>query len=166
VNTFIILVVYLVGVGLMFSELLLPGVVLGVLGTGCVIASIAMAFSLLDTPTLGWVLTGVSVVLVPLFVVLWIKFIERYFSIKGSEKTFTSSEAGLDELLGREGVTLTPLRPAGVARFGESRVDVVAMGEVIEKDRRVKVVEVKGNRVVVRRAGARVDGEGIQHEGE
>jgi len=154
VTTFIILVVYVVGLGLMFSELLLPGVVLGVLGMGCVVASIAMAFSLLEDPTLGWVLAGVSVVLVPLFVILWIKFIERYFSIRGSEKTFTSSETGIGELVGREGVTLTPLRPAGVARFGDARVDVVAMGEMIEKDRRVKVVEVKGNRVVVRRAGA------------
>jgi len=113
-----------------------------------------MAISLLEDPTLGWVLAGVSVVLVPLFVILWIKFIERYFSIRGSEKTFTSSETGIGELVGREGVTLTPLRPAGVARFGDARVDVVAMGEMIEKDRRVKVVEVKGNRVVVRRAGA------------
>jgi len=154
VNTFVVLLVYIVGIGLMFSELLLPGVVMGVIGACCVVAGIAMAFALLEDPVLGWVLTGVSVVVVPVFVIVWIKFIERYFSIRGSEKAFTSSDAGIGGLLEQEGVTLTALRPAGMARFGDRRVDVVAMGEMIQKGIRVKVVEVKGNRVVVRRVTA------------
>ena len=150
-NVFIIVLVYVAGIGLMFSELLLPGVVMGVIGVCCVVASVAMAFVMLENPTLGWVLSGISVVLVPAFVIFWVKFIERYFSIKGSEKSFSSSEEGIDDLLGQEGVALTNLRPAGMASFGDRRVDVVSMGQMIGKDARVKVVEVKGNRVVVRK---------------
>jgi membrane-bound serine protease (ClpP class) len=54
-------------------------------------------------------------------------------------------------LLGKQGVARTPLRPSGVALFDEERVDVVTEGERIEPSARVKVVAVKGNRVVVRR---------------
>ncbi len=36
------------------------------------------------------------------------------------------------------------------ARIDGKRVDVVATGKFIEKDRRVRVVETTGNRVVVR----------------
>ena len=43
----------------------------------------------------------------------------------------------------------TFLRPAGKARFGERDIDVVTEGEFIEKDARVKILAIKGNRVVV-----------------
>ncbi len=40
--------------------------------------------------------------------------------------------------------------PAGKARFGDSVVDVIADGEMIEPGKTVEVVEVRGNRVLVR----------------
>lgn len=52
-------------------------------------------------------------------------------------------------LVGRKGVTLTALRPAGTALFGDNRVSVVSDGEYVEPDKPVRVVEVSGNRVVV-----------------
>jgi membrane-bound serine protease (ClpP class) len=55
-------------------------------------------------------------------------------------------------LLGQTGVTLSLLGFAGMARIGERRVDVVTEGEAIPPGVAVKVVEVDGNRVVVRRA--------------
>lgn len=149
-DTFIVIAVYVVGLGLMVTELLLPGVILGLIGLGCVVASVAFAFGVLKNPALGGWLTGIAVFVVPALIVLWIRIIDRYFSVKSSEKGYTSSEEGLGDLLGREGTTLTALRPAGVALFGDRRVDVVSTGEMIGKDMRVKVVEVKGNRVVVR----------------
>jgi membrane-bound ClpP family serine protease len=56
----------------------------------------------------------------------------------------------LHNLLGARGVTATPLMPGGKARLGDSLVDVIADGETIDRDRTVEVVEVRGNRVVVR----------------
>jgi membrane-bound serine protease (ClpP class) len=53
-------------------------------------------------------------------------------------------------LLGREGVSLTVLRPAGKAQFGDDFVDVVSEGPFISQGRRIEVIEVTGNRVVVR----------------
>lgn len=53
-------------------------------------------------------------------------------------------------LLGREGVSLTVLRPAGKGQFGDDLVDVVSEGPFISQGRRIEVIEVTGNRVVVR----------------
>lgn len=52
---------------------------------------------------------------------------------------------------GDVGVTETPLRPAGKARFGGRLIDVTAEGEFIEEGERVSVVETSSNRIVVRR---------------
>jgi membrane-bound serine protease (ClpP class) len=62
------------------------------------------------------------------------------------------SDDGATGLLGQTGVTLSLLGFAGMARIGERRVDVVTEGEAIPPGVAVKVVEVDGNRVVVRRA--------------
>jgi membrane-bound serine protease (ClpP class) len=54
-------------------------------------------------------------------------------------------------LIGKQGVSSTPLHPAGIAEFQGERVDVVSEGELIDAGVAVKVVKVDGNRVVVRR---------------
>jgi membrane-bound serine protease (ClpP class) len=56
----------------------------------------------------------------------------------------------LQGLVGRRGVTTTPLYPAGKARLGDSLVDVIADGEMIDRGKAIEVVEVRGNRVLVR----------------
>ena len=52
-------------------------------------------------------------------------------------------------LLQREGVVVTALRPSGTAEIDGRRISVVSNGEVIENDCRVRVVLVEGARVVV-----------------
>ena len=52
--------------------------------------------------------------------------------------------------LGNSGIAITPLRPAGTARFGDDLVDVVSDGGFISPDQKIVVIEVEGNRVVVR----------------
>lgn len=53
-------------------------------------------------------------------------------------------------LLGAIGVAVTTMRPAGIARFGEDFVDVVAEGSYVPAGNRVQVIEIEGNRVVVK----------------
>jgi len=55
-----------------------------------------------------------------------------------------------EELLGSEGVAVTVLRPAGRAKFGDRLVDVVTEGEYLEPGTKLKVIEVSGNRVLVK----------------
>jgi membrane-bound serine protease (ClpP class) len=58
--------------------------------------------------------------------------------------------AELAALLGAIGVAATPLRPAGKVQFGDQFVDVVAEGSFVQPGTRVQVVEIEGNRVVVK----------------
>jgi membrane-bound serine protease (ClpP class) len=54
-----------------------------------------------------------------------------------------------DWLMGREGVTTTPLRPAGKARFEGEQFDVVAEGSYIPAGKPIRVIEISGSRVIV-----------------
>lgn len=54
------------------------------------------------------------------------------------------------DLIGKVGVTFTPLRPAGTVIIDDERLDVVSEGSFTEKDKKVKVVKVEGSRIVVR----------------
>ena len=56
----------------------------------------------------------------------------------------------LVSLLGAIGSAATILRPAGIARFGDRFVDVVSDGSLIEMGSRVQVVEIEGNRIMVK----------------
>lgn len=56
-----------------------------------------------------------------------------------------------DELLGKKGVAVTPLRPSGTAMIEDERVDVVTNGEYIQAGVPVIVQKVEGTRVVVRK---------------
>jgi membrane-bound ClpP family serine protease len=53
-------------------------------------------------------------------------------------------------LLGAIGEAATALRPAGKARFGEDFLDVVSQGDYINPGSRVQVIEIEGNRIVVK----------------
>ena len=56
-------------------------------------------------------------------------------------------------LVGRVGVAITPLRPAGTGRFDGETIDIVSEGEFIARDARVKIVAQAGARVVVEEVG-------------
>ena len=61
-----------------------------------------------------------------------------------------SGTKNAEEYIGAEGETVTHLRPAGIARIDSQRMDVVTEGDFIDKGKKVKVVTVEGNRIVVR----------------
>jgi len=69
--------------------------------------------------------------------------LEKESGFEGTED-FTS-------FLGKEGVALTALRPAGTAEFDGVKLDVVSEFDFIEKDAKVKIVKVEGRRIVVRK---------------
>jgi membrane-bound ClpP family serine protease len=60
------------------------------------------------------------------------------------------SISSFDHLLHKRGTTLTPLTPAGKARFGDDYVDVVSDGDFLPAGAGIYVIEAAGNRVVVR----------------
>ena len=71
-----------------------------------------------------------------------------------SSSTGTATAAGgiggFGISVGDLGRSASPLRPAGRARFGERYLDVVADGSFVDPDRAIQVIQVSGNRIVVR----------------
>ena len=53
--------------------------------------------------------------------------------------------------VGQIGIADSILRPAGQAKFENAIVDVVAQGEYVQKGEGVEIIEIRGNRVVVRK---------------
>lgn len=68
---------------------------------------------------------------------------------KNSKATVESS-GRIDVSVGDWGTAESVLRPSGKARFGDKTFDVVANGSFIDPGQQVKVIEVSGNRIVVK----------------
>ena len=157
-------VLILVGIILLAVEaLIIPGFgVAGVLGIG------VLAFAVFRIFQESWVFVlGYGAVFggVLLAVLLWFLPNSRFASrlrlhtrIGRSSDDEESVEPGRyrerADLVGQLGLALTDLRPAGTARFGDDRVDVVTQGDFIRSGTTIKVLHVEGNRVTVREASA------------
>jgi membrane-bound serine protease (ClpP class) len=63
------------------------------------------------------------------------------------------SQAVRADLVGREGVAITDLRPSGVGLFGDERIDIVSESEWIPGGTPIRIVSSEGYRHVVRAVG-------------
>lgn len=63
----------------------------------------------------------------------------------------SESLADFKHLLGREGQTTTRLTPAGKALIDDQVIDVIAPGEYLDANTPIRVSEVRGSRVIVKR---------------
>jgi len=145
----VIILIFLCGLLAMFIELFIPGAVMGVLGMMAVVGSIVYAIMTGHMAT-AVVLLVVALALVPVFFILWKGVAGKFLAIKEQETDFRPSTTITEDLVGVEGQALSPLRPSGIARLDERRVDVVTRGEMLPKGTRIKVIEVSGNRIVVK----------------
>jgi membrane-bound serine protease (ClpP class) len=150
-------------VALALELFIIPGFgVAGVLGIVAIATSIVLAMvghhpTLADMAQALTVL-GASVVITAAVTYAWLRHLpssERFSGLllKGAghrSEGFTSAPSR-NELLGQSGVALTDLRPAGAARIGEERLDVVTEGEYVPQGSPVQLVRSDGYRHVVRR---------------
>jgi membrane-bound serine protease (ClpP class) len=149
----LVVTLLLVGFALLLLESVVPGLILGIVGFGCVGTGVALAYLRLGVATGNWVLLFTSLALV-VGIWLWIK----YFPDSPVARVFVSTKQigslGVEqpELLNQTGAACTALRPSGTALINGHRVDVVTEGGFVEKGAPVKVVAIEGMRVVVRPA--------------
>ena len=73
-----------------------------------------------------------------------------FLTTKGERAEGWASASSRPDLIGREGIALTDLRPSGTVIIGEERVDAVSESEWIEEGTDVRVVSSEGYRLVVR----------------
>jgi membrane-bound serine protease (ClpP class) len=148
-NPALIAALYVVGLALVAAEVVMPGVVVGLLGLGCLGAAVYSTFQYGLVPGIVGLASTVGFVgATGLYAVRRLTHRKTLDAARG----YASTDPGLVDLHGAEGVAATPLRPSGFASFEGRRVSVVTRGEFIDPDARVRVIEVEGGRVVVRRA--------------
>lgn len=70
----------------------------------------------------------------------------------GTEFEVSMTGANAEGLnVGNVGLVVKELRPAGKAQFADAIADVLCQGEFLDKDTQVEIIEIRGNRVVVRK---------------
>ena len=159
--------VLLLGLGaiaLAVEIFVLPGFgVAGVLGTLAIVAAMVLAM-MGAHPSTGDVAQALAVLGASLLITLaviyaWLRHLPNSGRFRGLllQGAVNKSEGFISapnrhDLVGRDGVAVTDLRPSGTARVGGERLDVVTEGEYLPQGSRIQVVQSDGYRHVVRAA--------------
>ncbi len=142
---------------LIIAEVFVPsGGLISIFALACLIGGAVIFFH--HSATAGWIGVGIAAVMIPGVLI----FAYRIFPKTrfGKSVTLTPPErqqgdaipdtSELKEMLGEVGVVLTPLRPVGTCDFSGKRVECVAEGGYIDKDKKVKVIDVESTQLTVR----------------
>jgi membrane-bound serine protease (ClpP class) len=106
----------------------------------------------------GWIGIVIAVVMVPAVFITTYRILPRTRFGKNVILSQPQRDKGegvpdapqLKDLIGKIGVVLTPLRPVGMCDFSGVRVESVAESGYVNKDKKVKVINVDGTQVTVR----------------
>jgi len=144
------LLAFTAGMVAMLIELALPGVVMGILGFLVCCGCIAYAYANRH-PVAGTIMLGALIVFIPVFFLIWKHVLGKALAIKETEKGFLASVTQEEDLLGKQGQAASPLRPSGTALIDGKRYGVITRGEMLDKGTPLKVIEVSGNRIIVKK---------------
>lgn len=146
-----VIALLVVGAVLVLLETVLPGMVAGLIGFGCLVAGLFLAYAV-HGPEVGNRVLFCVVAALTILAVLWIRFFphSRLGQMFVTRRTVGGLGVERPELVNQTGTAMTLLRPSGTAQIGGNRVDVITEGGLIERGTPVKVIAVEGLRVVVR----------------
>ena len=71
-------------------------------------------------------------------------------TVQSSKDGFLAVE-DFKSMIGKSGIVISTLRPAGVAMFDSKKYDVVSEGDFINKKEKVEIIQIEGRRIVVRK---------------
>jgi membrane-bound ClpP family serine protease len=149
------LLLFVAGLLLIFLEFFLPGAISGTLGVAALIFSLFLAGE-------NGIQMGVSIliaifcsvlvffIMIKIFNKKLVLFNKMVLSESAKKEDGYVSNVNRTDLLGKEGIALTILRPAGTVIINNERVDVVSEGGFIDQNAVVKVIKFEGARIVVR----------------
>ncbi len=155
---------FVVCAALLVVEIFVPSFgLLTVCALVCLVGGVSVFFQY--GTAIGWVGVGIAAVLIP---VIWIIAYRLFPNSSFGRKIILGppdrsagdaipDNAGLQSMLGRAGVVLTPLRPVGMCDFDGERIECVSEAGYVEKDREVKVIHVEGTQLTVRLAEGQDD---------
>ncbi len=154
------LVLLILGLGLAVLEIFFPSAgILGFLSFCSILAAIVMGFQDAQRPWIGFAVTLVAVVGVPVVLIaalrVWPKTAigRRVLLISPTPEEVLPDDQYTDylrSLLGEVGQTKCKMLPAGAIIIDGRTIDAITQGMPVEAGEAVRVIEVKSNRVVVR----------------
>ena len=144
----------LVGILVIIAEIILPsGGILSILATGLFGYSLYLVFTHISASA-GMAFVIADLIIVPILVYFGIKFLAKspvtLRTKLSKENGVTAQSLDQNDYLGNLGLAITDLRPSGVARIKDQRLDVVTRGEYLEKQTEIIVIAVRGNQIVVK----------------
>jgi membrane-bound serine protease (ClpP class) len=147
----LVIILLAVGVLLIAAEMVLPGIIAGVIGGCCLLAGMIEGYVEFGAHTGNLILIGVLGGLLAALAV-WLKFFpdSRLGRLLVSRRVVGEIGTDRPELLGKTGTAFTQLRPAGTALIDGKRLDVVTEGQLVEKGQAVRVVGAEGMKIIVR----------------
>jgi len=147
---------FLVGMFLLLLEIfIIPGFGLaGVSGIVAMVASIFLALGNIVQATYS-IFIALIISIIGFFLLVkylpstrtWRKFILSTQQTK--ELGYSVGNKELDNLAGKEGKALTPLRPSGIVEVLGNKLNAITRGEYINIQSKIKIVSIEGNKVVV-----------------
>jgi len=153
--SWISITLFIIGIGLLVVEMFEPG--FGFFGIFGVISLIGCIFVTAGTVAEGIMLTAFFFVILLIMLGIFLFLVSKgklpgKLVLKDSESRGDgySGTKDMNEFLGKTGSVITTCRPVGNVDFNGVKLEVVSRGEFIDKGTTVEVVEVEGNRVVVR----------------
>lgn len=145
-----IILLCIVGLALVFAEMLIPGFgVFGILGSVCLLGTAFLVAKVYGIT--AFLITVVFLVIAFALMIVLAKKSGFYNKVvlRDKQEAQDFDESTLQGLLGAEGVTQTTLRPFGVADFQGKMVDVCSNGDFIDRGKRVRVTQIQGKTVTV-----------------
>lgn len=150
---YLAIALFILGLSLLITELVVPGFgVPGIAGIVSLILSITVM--VVAYPVYGiFIAIGVigAVMLTILILRKWLssKQIQGKIILEDVVATEKPEYEDLDYFLGKEGITLTPLKPYGTVDFSGVRIETFSVGPYVPAKVKVKVVEVTNNKIMV-----------------
>lgn len=148
-----IIILLVLGAIMLLAELYVPGGVIGIFGAAIMLAGITGIF--IRYGFLCGIISLFATIVVSCAVFyLWLKIFPKTkmgkkFLPSDKHEGWSSINPNNSNLLDKQGICHTPLRPCGIAVIDGKKTDVISRGEFIDKNTRIHVVEVEGNRIVV-----------------
>ena len=150
-----IVVLTLLGLILLFAEILMPGFGLfGILGSASLLGSLVLTYSLFGMGTFLLLLSAVVLLFFGMIVFAKKSGLYNKVILKDRQVAKDFDESILQGLLGQKGLTQTALKPFGTAEFSGRMVDVCSQGDFIDRGERVQIIQITGKTVVVKRCDA------------
>ncbi len=142
----------ILGTLLIIAELFIPG--FGICGIAGIIMVVISGLITVTFPLGIFIVVG-ELLVIGIIVFSFFKYVRtrqlRGKLILDETLNYENNEFGdLEHFIGKEGLVKTPLRPFGIIDFNGTSVEVCSDGGFIKENTKVKVVEIRNQKIIVR----------------